>query len=61
QGVLGSGFVNDLLDFGFFPGTRLEVIHKFSNQSKMTVGIGPAEIALRITDAKHILVACKRT
>ena len=56
QDILEFGFVKDLLDYGFFPGTKIRVIHKFQNQSKITVAIGPVEIALRLTDAEHIRV-----
>lgn len=48
--------VNTFMDYGFLPGSKIDVIYKYPSQSKMIVRLGTHDIAVRLEDAKHILV-----
>ena len=51
---LSSVYINDLLDYGFLPGSQIRLIYKSISQNKILVTVGSSEIALRIKDANFI-------
>lgn len=58
-GCLDSGYfsreqVNILLDYGFLPGTELEVLYRFPTMDRMIVKFHNHTLAIRLSDAQYI-------
>ena len=56
QDELKAEYILELIDYGFLPGTEIEVLQKYLSQNKIVVQIGRTHISLRMNDAMHILV-----
>lgn len=56
QDTLKADYILELIDFGFLPGTKINVIQKFPSQNKIIVKIGKVYLSLRMNDAENILV-----
>ncbi|EQA36521.1 FeoA domain protein [Leptospira broomii serovar Hurstbridge str. 5399] len=47
-----EGLVRNLLDMGFLPGTKLQILAKYPSQDKIIVKIGLVQLALRNIEAE---------
>lgn len=56
QDELKAEYILELIDYGFLPGTEIEVLQKYLSQNKIVVQIGRTHISLRMNDAMHIQV-----
>ncbi len=56
QDELKAEYILELIDYGFLPGTEIEVLQKYQSQNKIVVQIGRTRLSLRMNDAMHILV-----
>jgi Fe2+ transport system protein FeoA len=56
QDELKAEYILELIDYGFLPGTEVEVLQKYLSQNKIVVQIGRTRLSLRMNDAMHIQV-----
>ncbi len=56
QDELKAEYILELIDYGFLPGTEIEVLQKYLSQNKIVVQIGRTRLSLRMSDAMHIQV-----
>ncbi|TGK06276.1 ferrous iron transport protein A [Leptospira fletcheri] len=47
-----EGLVRNLLDMGFLPGTRLQILAKYPSQDKIIVKVGLVQLVLRHVEAE---------
>ncbi|TGK17385.1 ferrous iron transport protein A [Leptospira fluminis] len=47
-----EGLVRNLLDMGFLPGTRLQILAKYPSQDKIIVKVGLVQLVLRHIEAE---------
>lgn len=51
---LDRDFRKDLLDYGFLPGTEMQIFEKYKSSEKIVVQISETRIAIRWKDAEKI-------
>lgn len=54
---LGAEYSNNLLDFGFLPGSQVAILHKYPSQNKLIIQVTSNRVAIRLSDAQYIMVA----
>lgn len=54
QDQLSIQYIHDLLDYGFFPGSKVIVLQKFNSEDKLIARVGQVDLSLRISDADSI-------